>query len=235
MIDQQSNTDRVLRIVLWCGVAILAAIGIAAAVGRTVSVASGGLTYDQVRQMVPAGAAEEAFGFDRWFVTYPLLTLLHVIPGSIFLVLAPFQLSAHIRNSHLRFHRWSGRVLVVAALAYGLSGLVLGPLFPYGGPGARAAIIFFDTPFLFALVRAFIAIRRHDVRRHREWMIRVFAIALGIATVRVVGLVLIGISGGSFHDSAGISFWTGWGLNYAAAELWIRHTRSEAIAVKVSQ
>lgn len=231
MTDLQSSTERSLRIALWCGVIILAAIGIAVSITRAISVASGGLEYEQIRQMVPAPVIEEAYVFDRWFVAHPVLIFLQIIPGSIFLLLAPFQFSSRIRTRHLWFHRWSGRLLVVAALIVGLSGLVLGALFPYGGPASRSAVFVAGALFLFALIRAFIAIRRRDVVRHREWMIRMFAIGLGIATVRVVGLVLIAITGGSFQDLAGISFWSGWVITFGAAELWIRHTRPRATEV----
>ena len=213
---------------------MLVAIGLAAAIGRAGSVASGGLESEQIRQLLPASVAAEAYLFDRWFVAHPLLIFLQIIPGSIFLALAPFQFSSRIRSRHLHFHRWSGRVLVVAALTVGLSGLVLGALFPYGGPAARSAVFVAGTAFLIALIRAFVAIRRHDVVQHREWMIRMFAISLGIATVRVVGLVLIAVTGASFQNLAGISFWSGWVITFAAAESWIRYTRPRTTEILIA-
>jgi len=40
--------NNVLRLALWCGVAVLTLLGVASAVGRAASVASGGLTYEQL-------------------------------------------------------------------------------------------------------------------------------------------------------------------------------------------
>lgn len=211
---------------------MLAALGITAAIGRAVSVASGGLAYSQIQQLVPAHLVEEAFEFDRWFVAHPMLTFVHVILGGIFLTLAPFQFSSSIRNRYLRFHRWSGRVLVLVALPVGLSGLLLGALFPFGGPVAASAAFVAGVFFLVALIRAFIAIRHRDVARHREWMIRMFSIGLGIATVRVVGMLMGAITRSSFQESAGTAFWIGWVSTFAAAELWIRHTRPRRVAVR---
>ena len=232
MDDRPGNAGTVLRPALWCGVAILAAIGIAAAVGRAVSVAHGGLAYDQIRQWVPAETVQETYEFDRWFAAYPVLTLLHVVPGGIFLILAPFQFSSRIRTRHLRFHRRAGRVIMLAALTTGLSGLLLGAMFPYGGPVAASAVFVSGALFLVAVIRAFVAIRRHDVASHREWMIRMFSIGIGISTIRVVGLALFVITGARFQEMAGLSFWIGWVLTFGAAELWIRHTRPRRVAVR---
>lgn len=225
MNDQRSSTETVLRLTLWCGVATLVALGIVAAIGRAVSVAHGGLGYDQIRQLLPEKMVQEAFEFDRWFAEHSILTFLHVILGGIFLTLAPFQFSSRIRGRYVRFHRWSGRMLVLVALLVGLSGLLLAAVFPYGGPVAASAAFVAGGFFLVALIRAVMAIRRGDAARHREWMIRMFSIGLGIATVRVVGLILFAITGARFQDMAGLSFWTGWVSTLVAAELWIRHTR----------
>jgi uncharacterized membrane protein len=230
MNDQPHGTTTVLRRVLWFGVALLAVVGITAAIGRSYSVATGGLSYSQISRMLPAQIVQEAYDFDRWFLSYPLLTFLHVIPGGLLLALAPLQFSSRIRNQHLRFHRWSGRVLVLSALLVGLSGLLLAARFPYGGPVAAAASFVAGTAFLIALIRAFIAIRRRDVVAHREWMIRMFALGLAIATIRVIGLLVFALTGTSFQKSAGAVFWIGWVSTFTVAELWIRHTRPGRVA-----
>ena len=232
MKDQQSITKTVPRLTLWCAVAVLAVIGIAAAMSRALSIAIGGLTYDQISHLVPAETVDETYALDRWFVAHPVLALLHVVPGGLFLTLAPFQFSSRIRTRYIRFHRWSGRVLVLAALPAGLSGLLLGALFPYGGPAAASAVFVAGTLFLAALIRGFVAIRRRDVMLHREWMIRMFSIGIGIATIRVVALVLFAITRARAEALAGVSFWIGWVLSFAVAELWIRHTRPQRIAVR---
>lgn len=231
MNDQQGSREIVLRLALWFGVAMLAALGIIFAVGRAVSVAHGGLTYDQIQQLLPAGMAQEGYEFDRWFADHSVVTFLHALLGGIFLTLAPLQFSSRIRNRYLRFHRWSGRVLVLVALPVGLSGLLLAALFPYGGLAAASAAFVAGALFLVALIRAFIAIRRRDVARHRKWMIRMFSIGLGIATIRIVSFALFAITGARVQDTIGISFWIGWVSTFAAAEFWIRQTRPRIVPV----
>jgi uncharacterized membrane protein len=230
MSDRRGSTETVLRLALWCGVAALALLGVAAALGRAASVAGGGLTYDQLGRLFPAELVQEAFEFDRWFATHPAHTFAHVILGGLFLALAPLQFSSRVRERYVRLHRWAGRALVLVALPVGLSGLFLGALFPYGGRAAASAVFVAGALFLLALVRAFVAIRRGDVARHREWMIRMFSIGLGIATVRVVGLLLLVVTRSSFQESAGAVFWLGWVSTFAVAEVWIRYTRPRRVA-----
>ena len=234
MSRQTRITETVLRIGLWGGVAILVVIGIAAAIGRAWSLANSGLAYDQIRQMLPATEAHYFDEFNRWFATHPILTFVHIVPGGLLLILAPFQFSSGIRTRYIRFHRWSGRVVALAALPVGLSGLLLGAVFPFGGPLASSAVFISGAVFLVAVARAFIAIRRRDVVRHREWMIRMFSIGIGISTVRIVGLVLLAIIPTiSLELRTGLSFWLGFALTFAAGEFWVRHTRPQPILAEL--
>lgn len=110
-----------------------------------------------------------------------------------------------------------------------LSALFFGLLMPYGGPGEAIATALFGGLFLAAISRAFIAIRRHPVARHREWMIRAFAIAIGISTVRVVGAVFdvtLTPAGIRPPEIFVLSIWVGWAITLGAAEAWVRCTRS---------
>ena len=158
---------------------------------------------------------------------------MHIVPGSLFLILGAFQFSSRIRTRYIRFHRWSGRVIVLAALPVGLSGLLFGLVFPIGGLLASAAILVSGAAFLLAITRGFIAIRHRDVMRHREWMFRMFAIGLGISTVRIVGLVLLPIiPTRPLELRIGLSFWIGFAFTFAAGEFWVRYTRRRGVIVQ---
>lgn len=210
---------------LWGAVATLALIGVAAGLGRVASLATGGASYEPVRRMLPAAWLEDTLAFDGWFAGYPVLTLMHVLPGAVFLALAPFQFSARLRARRPALHRRLGRVAALCALTAGASALVLGAVFPYNGPAASAAVFTFGALFLYTLARALAAIRRGDAARHREWMIRAFAVGAGISTIRIVSVVLLAATGARPLEVAGASFWTGFVLTFAAGEAWVRLTR----------
>jgi uncharacterized membrane protein len=229
---------------LWVGVVLLVIVGVSAVVGRGVFTADFATRADPVRQQVMAALHREdplvlkrpaeLDRFDSRFAADPFLALLHILPGGIFLILAPLQFSSWIRSRHIRFHRWSGRVLIVSAFAAALAGLYFGLLMPYGGPGETTAVGFFGGLFLVCLGRAFFAIRRRQVARHREWMIRAFSIAIGISAVRVVAAIFdVAFTPAGLQPAVlfALSLWTGWAITLGAGELWIRYTRTWPLAV----
>ena len=228
----------VLRL-LWVGVVLLVLVGVGAVVGRGVFPGNFARRADPLRSEVLAALHRqdplasqrpaELDRFDERFAARPLATMLHILPGGLLLVLAPLQFSSRIRNRNIRFHRWSGRVLVGAVILSALAGLYFGLRVPYGGSGEAAATAFFGVVLLVSVSLAVFAIRRGQVARHREWMIRAFAVALGISTVRVVGAVFdvaLTPAGVSPPEVFVLSLWMGWTLTLAAAEAWIRYTRT---------
>lgn len=170
---------------------------------------------------VVAGTMPEE-DFDRRYVEHAWLAYLHIVPGAVYLFLAPLQLAYRIRSRHYTFHRRLGRVLATAGIISGVFALIFGGLFSFGGlPEASAAVVF-GLWFLTCLVLAVRAIRRDDIVHHRRWMIRAFAIGIGIGTTRI-WLVLFEITGwGSFESSFGPAFWISFSLHVVAGELWLR-------------
>jgi uncharacterized membrane protein len=230
---------------LWFGVALLVVVGMGATIGRGVFHADFATRADPVRQQILAALhredplastrPEELDRFDGRFGADPFVTMLHILPGGLLLILAPLQFSSRIRSRHIRFHRWSGRVLVGAAIVSALAGLYFGLLMPYGGLGEATATALFGGILLVSVILAVVAIRRGQVARHREWMIRAFAIAIGISTVRVVGGVfdvVLTPAGVPPPELFVLSLWTGWTVTLAAGELWIRYTRAAPAAAR---
>lgn len=218
------------RWVAWPGLVVLAILGVAAGIGRGVAVATGGSTIAWIRSSLPSRLVQETEFAEAWFASYASLTLVHVVAGCVFLTLAPFQFSTGIRQRHPRIHRITGRIVLIAAIPTVASGFLFAALSPFGGLEAASAIYLFGSIFVVALFMAFAAIRRGDISQHREWMIRLVSIGTGIATVRVVSIPLIVLTGRPVLELLAASFWLGLGLTYGAAELWIRFTRADATA-----
>ncbi len=85
----------------------------------------------------------EVARMDGTFATHHALTLLHVVPGGLFLLFAPLQFSSRLRSRHLALHRWSGRILLPLLVASVLPGLYFGIVMPFGGLGEAVAIVLF--------------------------------------------------------------------------------------------
>jgi uncharacterized membrane protein len=220
-----------LRRALWAAVIFLAFVGMAAAVRRMTHVLPV-LIHGYHSPGPPANPVAAQFSaLDDLFAHYPLLTLMHIVPGMIFMLLGPLQFSSTIRARHLWWHRASGRVFVVNGLIVGTTVLVMSFGMPaIGGLNQAAATTLFGTFFLFALYKAFWHIRRREISLHREWMIRAFAIGLAVATIRpIIGIFFATsrLSDLSPHEFFGIAFWIGFVVHLIAAESWIHATQVE--------
>jgi nitrate/nitrite transporter NarK len=103
-------------------------------------------------------------------------------------------------------------------------------LFPFSGP----TMIFFVTPFAcyfaYALARGYLFARRQEYGRHREWMIRAFAIATAIATQRLIlvpALVFFGTEEDTIRLLSMLSFTSAFALHAVVSEYWLYTTREE--------
>jgi uncharacterized membrane protein len=211
------TSRRGIRTFLWPGIIFLALIGVASVVRRYVYLAA----------FFTTGHSPSNNTFDAGFDRHPLLTLIHITPGLLFMLLGPLQFVKDLRQRKPVFHRWTGRVFLVCAAIIGISALAMGFLTPIGGFNETAATTLFALLFLFALVKAFLHIRRREVARHREWMIRAFAIGLAVATIRPIVGIFFATSRLTHlgpHEFFGIAFWLGFTLQTMAAEVYIRNS-----------
>ena len=216
-------------------VAGLILIGVASSAGRSIYPDSFASRMEPVRSALlrargslDPGAAQRPFmvaRVDERFGDNRLVTYVHVVLGSVFLLLAPIQFSARLRRQHPGVHRWTGRVLVVTGLAVAIAGLFFGVFIPFAGAAERVVVGVFGGTVIGALITAVLAIRRGEVERHRAWMIRAFSLMLGISTVRIVAAVLDFVLAPLAYSTETIfvaSLWLGWGGTLATAELWLR-------------
>ena len=162
---------------------------------------------------------------ERHFLKSAKVTVLHVGTGAAFLSLGLLQFAAPIRRRHVHLHRRSGYLLTALALLAGTTGVWLGVVDPFSSterlPSAAAGALFVIAPIV-----AIIAIRRGQMIRHREWMIRFFATGVGIVVIRLVGSPIIWLlRPAPVRDIIGLTFWAGWLISLAVAEAWIRSTR----------
>jgi uncharacterized membrane protein len=166
----------------------------------------------------------------RKFNRHPTTTFLHVVPGALFMLLAPLQFSRRFRARHPRWHRIAGRVLVVIAIPIAISGLYFGLAMPFAGFAEASAVALFGALFLISITRAFVAIRRGDVEQHREWMTRMFGIAIGVALQRVMAMICAAVTLRGPESWFALSVWLGFGIGAASAEILIRTQQLSTIS-----
>ena len=158
----------------------------------------------------------------------PAPVFVHIVCAVAYAVLGAFQFSAALRRRHPAWHRVAGRVLVVLGLAVAFSALWMTLFYPrQPGTGDLAFVLrlAFGSAMAASILVAFAAIRGGDVTRHRAWMTRAYALALGAGTQTFT----LGLGHALFGTSAlttDLSLGAAWALNLAIAERVIRCTSS---------
>ena len=154
------------------------------------------------------------------------LILRHVVPGVLILLLAPLQFSGLIRRRWLPYHRWAGRLILIAVWICGSAALAFGLLVPFGGTPERVMTAIFGSLFLYFPGRGWRAIREGNVAQHREWMLRMYGLALAVALIRIIGALLVWLTPVGVREGFNWSFWGGFSLMLVLTEIWIRRTRA---------
>jgi len=141
---------------LWSVVSLLALIGIAVVIRRTTQLLPILVNGYQPSVIAANPIAVQFAALDNLFARYPLLTLIHILPGLLFMAWGPLQFSATLRARYLQWHRWSGRVYLFCGLVIGLSALVMSfAMSAFGGVNQAAATTIFALFFLFRLGKAY--------------------------------------------------------------------------------
>lgn len=194
------------------GLYLLAGIPVAAGTLRLIQLAGG-------PDLIPA---------DPRFDTFPAALVLHIVGSLTFALLGVLQFLPRFRRTHRTWHRRAGRVVVAVGLLSAGSALWL-TLFYDAQPGSGPLLYVFRVLAVAAMttsvVLGFTAIRRRDIRAHRAWMMRAYALGLGAGTQAFTegfGQALFGdsILAGDLEKGAG------WVINLAVAELLIRRNQN---------
>lgn len=158
---------------------------------------------------------------DAAFRSHELMTLFHIVPALLFVIVTPFVLLTKDGRRNWLESLMYPLGLVVGITAYAMTAWAV------GGWVERAAVFVFNSLFLYQLARAFVFRHKNDVLRKHIALLRSVAILLGIATTRpVMGIFfatskLTHLSPQQFF---GYAFWIGFTINTIAVELWL-HTR----------
>jgi len=142
----------------------------------------------------------------------PVWHFMHVLGGATFGILGPIQFGRVLLRKYGRLHRVMGRVFVAAGAMISLSSLSLLWHFPDTYSVAmNSGRLLFGIALGVALAIAMQAIRKRDLTRHRNWMIRAYAIGMGATAVTMVFFPIYAITGeaptGLLADSIFLGSW----------------------------
>ena len=208
----------------WTVVLLLLFVGLSSLVSRVVL-----LNSEFSREVVNIGNGVN--NFDIRYIQHYFVAGVHLLFGLIVYVFAPFQFMTSIRKRFIGFHRWSGRAWMISGAAAGFTGAFFGVVWPFTGhqgvgllqTGINAII----GPYtLFCLYKAYSNIRARNFGEHREWMIRTFALMLGVATQRVLMIILTVFTGIGREPMFAPAMIAGMIINIVVSEYWIAWTKT---------
>jgi uncharacterized membrane protein len=170
------------------------------------------------------------------FFAAPLPVVLHIICVSVYSILGAFQFASGFRRRRPGWHRVAGRVLVPCGFVVALTGLWMTLFYarPEGDGDLVAAFrLVFGTAMFLSIGLGLAAIRRRDIGRHRAWMMRGYAIALGAGTQALTHLPYFLLIGTPGELPRALLMGAGWVINLAVAE-WIIRKRPPTRGIRKS-
>ena len=215
---------KVIEVLGWLAMAVLIYTGLTA-------------LFERADFLIEASSVEytdpiETFNpFDGRYVQFSPASWAHLVTGLLIFGLGPLQFIRPVRKNYLNFHRWSGRVWLIAGAIAAFSGGFIGILQPFAGVDGQGfnesmATTFFAFYTLFCMYKAYSSIRAKKFAAHREWMIRSWALMLAIATERLILVALMSTTDIGIAVLFGTTFWMAGVVNISASEIWINLTRT---------
>jgi uncharacterized membrane protein len=162
------------------------------------------------------------------FKVRPWVFRLHLFGGAVALALSPFQFGAFAPSRRVNAHRVSGRIYTGAVLVAGTASLLLAP-FAATGPIAQLGFGMLGAAWLGSTVLGVRAIHRGNVARHREWMVRSFALCCAGISLRLLLPLLMISTAGQWSVSYSIVAWLCWLPNLLLAERYLRSGRGALV------
>jgi hypothetical protein len=213
--NESNLTTRGTAVPLWLMMGFWAsiAISVAVVVRRLVAIAHPSRT-----------APVQMAALDAAFASHAVLTLAHIVPAMVFVLLTPFVFL------RLTGAAWAERLLFPLGAAVGATAYAMSA-YSIGGWVERSAVLLFNSLFLFSLARAYRYMRGGEHLLKRRWMTRAVGILLGIATTRPVMGIFFATSRWTHLEPRqffGIAFWIGFSINTIGVELWLHSRRHQS-------
>ncbi len=180
------------------------------------------LDYTALRDDVDFLRFKQAFtGYWWWKASF----YVHVFSAIVALLAGFTQFSSHFLREHRAWHRVIGRIYAYDIVVINFpTGMVLAVCANGLLPGRIAFVLLDCLWFAFTLISV-IAVRRGQIARHREFMIRSYALTFSAITLRSWKLVL----SYSFHIDPlhlyMMEAWMGFVPNLLVAEWWLHSRR----------
>jgi Predicted membrane protein (DUF2306) len=157
---------------------------------------------------------------------------IHVFTGILTLLAGFTQFSPYILKEHKGLHRFMGRLYVFNILFINFPAGMLMAFYANGHLPTRIAFIILDSLWFWFTLKAFLEIKKGNVKVHKDFMIRSYALTFSAITLRTWKVILSGLFVIPPVTLYMIDAWIGFVPNLLVAEWLIRRKRKNKINVQ---
>ena len=167
------------------------------------------------------------------FQYYQIAFFSHVFSSIFILLLGSTQFIESIRRKTPLIHRYFGLTYVVGVVCISApAGFVMG-LHGNGGIIAQTSFCILSSLWFYYTLRSFLAIKKRNILKHKNYMILSYALTLSALTLRLHKYILANTTDMHRIDIYRIVSWSGWVINLVIAYIIINHnTSTKAITQK---
>lgn len=149
----------------------------------------------------------------------------HVFTGIIALLAGFTQFSGYILREHRSLHRLMGKVYVFVVLFVNFPTGMLMAFYANGHWPTRLAFVILDSLWFWFTLKAFLEIRKGNIKAHKQFMIRSYALTFSAITLRTWKMILSGLLVINPDTLYMIDAWLGFVPNLLFAEWLVRRRR----------
>ena len=163
--------------------------------------------------------------------TWYLITFrIHICGGILAMFIGALQLIKPFRKRSVKLHRLLGYVYVIAICFSSIAGLVIAQ-FAMGGISTQIGFSILAICWFYTTYRATHAVIHGDIKKHKVWILRSYALSFSAITQRTLLLVPL-LTSIDFMMIYRLSAWLPWMLNLLFVE-WIRR-KQKKVQTKLS-
>ncbi|MGJ8638523.1 MAG: DUF2306 domain-containing protein [Opitutaceae bacterium] len=156
----------------------------------------------------------------------PLPVIIHLIGSIPFCVLGILQFLPSMRSAYPRFHRVSGRLIVMAGALSAISGLWMTHFYSFTvelqGPLLYWVRFAVGVGMIASLCLGLSAILNKRVIAHKAWMLRAYALGQGAGTQVFTGIGWMLLFGEPLGLTRDLLMTLSWAINLAVVEMILR-------------
>ena len=155
--------------------------------------------YFFIKDVVPFLNGYRSKNFGTSFFNNQLWLVMHLVGGTMALLLGPTQFWPFIRNRYLSFHRLAGKIYMFGILLIGISAFrlsVVSACVP-----CRISMFLLTLFAVLSTWFAWKAIKGRNIKVHRQMMVRSYICVVAFVTVRLNYLFPLDFLFGTIEDS----------------------------------